>query len=585
MTGTGFAMGWGIAMNASQVTPLALVALATLSSALGCTAPAPTDLDSNPFLAGGQEGKEDSGYINAGAVEVHLDLEADVTAADHRIFAAPAELTLYAMMNLLRQAELHVEILPEDTTPDLVEWRVDGEWLNRAQAEALDPSQLRHFRISGVEAIVYRNLDVAVGDVYRPVVPMNPYTVLADGGTDCSRDKDRGFLSGYYWWEWRPELPDCDLPTQEMTLTVTEVLPQNPPSYPEYDQLWADDQLDVVVVFGRVDHGPIETDSAWRSITKMVRWLEEGGFTETDDAPLGRRFTKASPDGALTSVVDVYGPDLYEHVADDRNFHNWQRAVSEHEVILYNGHSELGGGSAFTRVDYPDFYQVFHLSNCLGYEYYRDPIIEGKGGFAAVDVVSNIQPTNAQMGLTVTNTILAELVRGFENGGTVSWQDILGAVVGRITNFRFGVSAARGNCFSPDGDLCGDAPAPSTEELRFESTGPMSIEDAGEITSTLEAREPDTRVGRLTLEFDIRHTFMADLEITLEHDGIRETILEPGNPPSGNLVTDGDRLHGSIDVSRFYGMAALGDWTLRVADHFAGDEGTLERWAVVVTPR
>ena len=108
---------------------------------------------------------------------------------------------------------------------------------------------------------------------------------------------------------------------------------------------------------------------------------------------MGQRFEKAS--GELTIVVDVYGPDIFHSVADYSRFHNWQKAVTEHEIVMYNGHSVLGTGYAFERADYPDTYQIFQVASCLSYEYYVQPILGGKGGWENLDIMSSVVEVSA----------------------------------------------------------------------------------------------------------------------------------------------------------------------------------------------
>jgi subtilisin-like proprotein convertase family protein len=88
----------------------------------------------------------------------------------------------------------------------------------------------------------------------------------------------------------------------------------------------------------------------------------------------------------------------------------------------------------------------------------------------------------------------------------------------------------------------------------------------------------------MVLELDITHSFVGDLEVVLEHDGLRATILE-GMSLGDDIVVEGDHIYGTVDIATFYSMDLTGTWTLRVSDAFAPDEGTLDRWALVVIPR
>ncbi len=540
---------------------------------------------SNPFLdiSGG---KEDTGYVNVRGVELHVTLEADVQVpSSWRIFDAPPELAQFAVTNLRNKYDFYLEILAEDVTAqERVEWLVDGEWLTKSQAAQVDKSKLSRFRMRGVNAVL---LDTAArrveaGKVYETMVPLKPYTIMADAGDKCSSYNSHIDLSqSIYWYLWNPTKSGC--PTellQPMTVTVDEVLESNPSSYPEYDQLWEDGRLDVVVVFGKLDDKEdIEDDYNWANADRFSKWLEEAGFVEVDTAPLGRRFEKKI--GELTEVVDVYYPDLFHSVADYARFHNWQKAVTEHEVVLYNGHSVLGSGMAFERVEYPDRYQIFQVASCLSYEYYVRPIMTGKAGWDSVDILSNVEPTYYHENLPLCGAFLAKLFNGFENQGRASWQDIMEAINRKLHHGRFGVSGARGNCFSPEGDRCNPDPDPDPDPqddvLRLEAFPRLAIPDDESFgVSTSLSVTDDLQVGQLSVELDITHSYVGDLQIVLVHDDIEVMLW--------NRVGGGDKdIFRVFELSDYDGREAKGEWTLIVSDHAGMDTGMLKRWALVIT--
>jgi hypothetical protein len=238
-----------------------------------------------------------------------------------------------------------------------------------------------------------------------------------------------------------------------MTVTITEILPKNPSSYPEYDKLWEDDLLSVVVVFGKLDDGDnLEDDYNWGNADEFVSWLKAAKFKEGTGATLGKRYERTV--GTKKEVVDVFYPGLFDSVADYAHLSNWKKAVNEHEVVIYLGHSVLGTGTAYTDISYPDFFQIFVVGGCLGYEYYVKPILDGKGDWSKVDVLSSIVENYYTEMTPLAGTFLAKLFYGFEHSGRASWQVILGAINKKLGHSHFGASGARGNCFSPYGNKC-----------------------------------------------------------------------------------------------------------------------------------
>ena len=535
---------------------------------------------SNPFLDPDQGGKEDTGYINLRGLEVEATLEADVEASNWRILDAPADLAQYAVTYFRTHDNIYLEILAEDVVEsDQVEWLVDGTWIPASQAASLDKSSLRHFRIKSANVVLMKSdaRGVHEGTQFEAVVPVRPYKVMEEAGDDCATHNEHlGLSQSIYWYLWNPTRSGCHVDTQKMTMTVERVLPRNPKTYPEYDKLWEDGRLDVVVVFGKMDDGDVKDDYNQASVRKLATWLKEAGFEESEDAPLGRRFIKDSGDKSV--VVDIYPPEIFHSVADYSRFSNWQKAVSEHEVVMYNGHSVLGSGMAFERADYPDRYQIFQVASCLSYEYYVRPILEGKGGWENVDVVSNVTPTYYTEMLPLTSTILAKLIEGFENGGRTSWQGIMEAVLRKVHHYRFGVSGARGNCFSPEGSRCEPDPEPDPTVKTYGNDQKTEIPDNDPqgVTATIDV--PDSMsISALKLDLDITHTWVGDLEVLLIHDGITATIWsrEGGSD---------DDIQQSFDLQDFNGKDASGDWTLKVVDHAARDTGTINSWSLSITP-
>ena len=85
-------------------------------------------------------------------------------------------------------------------------------------------------------------------------------------------------------------------------------------------------------------------------------------------------------------------------------------------------------------------------------------------------------------------------------------------------------------------------------------------------------------VGSLKVELNVTHTYVGDLRIVLSHGGTQATVR---NREGGN----GEDIRETRTVDAFAGADAQGDWTLTVTDEAGVDVGTLDSWAIVVTPR
>ncbi|MBN1948076.1 MAG: proprotein convertase P-domain-containing protein [Bradymonadales bacterium] len=532
----------------------------------------------NPFLEDNSNpGKEDTGYVNPDGIEIEVDIEADVEAASYRIFDAPAELGQYALTYLRKTDILYLESLAEDATSDRrVEWLVDEEWLTAQQARELSTSQLRHFRIRGINAVLLHGdvRNAEVGRQFTARVPVNPYSAYTEGGAACTDpDSHMGLSSSIYWYLWNPDKSGCQATTQEMTITVSAVLPSSRPVYPEYDQLTADNQLTVVILFGQIGDDPLtDSDSGVRNLTRFAKWLTDADFEEVTPAPVGRRFQKEVE--GIDVVMDLYSPYDFSGLGDFAHFSNFQRALSEHEIVAYDGHSMLGASDFWSRPEYPDFYQIYLYGGCLGYEYYVRPILSAKGGWDKVDILSSVIEVSASAN-DFAAPFLSKLMWALENGYNASWTDLIAAVRRRVGDSTFGVSGARENCFSPSGSQCGDTPADPGDGSRYENTSGVDIPDNNSRGVSSTVTISDTLVpGELSLELDISHTWVGDLYITVSHNNTNAVVWNR----TGGSNHD---IRQTFALDDFEGNSIAGTWTLTVVDRAASDTGRLNRWAVI----
>jgi hypothetical protein len=561
--------------NASRFAVLVALALATVN----CAAPnGPSSPGPNPFLKNQETGKADTGYLNMAGMEVEATLEADVQGATWNAFEAPPNLAQFATTYLHKRQEIYVMIVNEDSTaPDRVEWRVDDKWIPAAEAKTLAPEKLTHFRMPAINVVLLNQAarNVTEGKVITAKVPLKPYSVMADAGDSCADYNSHISLSqSVYWYLWNPDKAGCKAALQDMTLTITKVTPKNPTAYPEYDKLWADNELKVVVLFGKLDDGnDIKQDYNWGAADDFVGWLKEAGFAEKSDAPLGKRFQKVV--GDKTETVDVYYPDVFHDPTDYARLPNFQKAVSEHEVVMYLGHSVLGTGSAYDDVHYPDFYQIQFLGGCLAYEYYVRPVLAGHQGWENVDAVASIVENYYNEMNDATGAFLAKLFYGFENGGRASWQDIMAAINNRLGHEHFGVAGARDNCFTPSGNRCTNPP-PAGNHYASTTAAPIPDNTAAGVTSTITVPDALT-VGTLAVTLDVSHTYVGDLTITLQHGAVTHTLWAK----TGGRQQD---IQQTFTVDAFHGQAAQGEWILKIVDSASMDDGTLNSWSLDISP-
>lgn len=569
-----------VEMKSIAVPTLGLMCL-FMALAFSCSSDAIVDDDPgpNPFLEDqSNPGKEDSAYQNPDGVEIEVDIEGDVEASAYRIFDAPVDLGQYAMTYFRERGTLYLESLAELAgSEERVEWFVDGEWLTMEQAREVEVEQLRRFRLRGLNAVLLhgRAERVQVGQVFEAEVPLRPYSVMTDAGDACANPDGHMTLSqSIYWYLWNPERANCEVTTQRVTVTVSQLFQGQETTYLEYDRLVEDGRITAVVLFGQIGDDPLtDNDSGVRNMGRMARWLTDADFQEVTPAPVGRRFSRNV--AGVTVEVDLYSPYDFAGLSDRANYPNFERAIAEHEIISYDGHSMLGSSDFWSRPEYPDFYQIFLYGGCLGYEYYMQPIVNAKGGWENVDIVSSVVEVSASA-LYYTGPFLAKLIWALENNYGASWEDMLIAIRQRVGDSTFGVSGVRDNCFTPTGSRC--TPPPDPEAQRFESSDAVAIPDNNQdgVAATIEV-PAEVTTGNVTVDLAIAHTWVGDLRIVLEHGGVEAVLWDE----TGGSNQD---IRQTFDVQEFNGASPAGSWNLHISDNADRDTGTLESWAIVVTP-
>lgn len=431
------------------------VCLPLAAIAAGCASEA-TPQDDNPFLQNlDDSGKEDSAYLNPDGVEVEVDLEGDVTGPAYKLADAPATIGQFAMTYFRKKEVMYFESLAEDATAkDRAEWLVNGTWYPANQLPS--GAVLSHWRLRGLDTVLLfaAAKSPKVGDAFTAKVPLKPFSVYADAAKSCADDDDHiGLDESVYWYRWEPDQTSCKIAMQDLKVTISKTFTKTTSAvYPEYDQLVADKKLTAVILFGQIDDGPItESETGMVNMHRYERWLAAAGYASVT-APLGKRFEKRVKD--VTVQIDLYSPREFSGLDDYAHFANFQKALGEHEIVAWDGHSMLGASDFWSRPTYPSSYQIFLYGGCLGYEYYVQPILHGKGdSWAKLDVLSSVIEVTASAN-EFAAPALAKIIWGIEHGYRASWRSILLTVRSNVGDSTFGVSGVRDNCFTPTGSRC-----------------------------------------------------------------------------------------------------------------------------------
>lgn len=151
-----------------------------------------------------------------------------------------------------------------------------------------------------------------------------------------------------------------------------------------------------------------------------------------------------------------------------------------------------------------------------------------------------------------------------------------------------------GGAYVGDGTNCGAAAG--NPDILTSSPG-LAIPDATPAGVTDSINEASSfSVGDVNVSVDITHTWIGDLNVSLEHNGVSVLLLDRpcGNFDNMQLLLDDD---GSAIVcatpttgtampdnplSAFIGLDAAGSWNLTVSDNAGADLGTLNSWTIYI---
>ncbi len=427
-----------------KLVGLSLIALASCSDAA-------QDRANNPFTQDmSDDGKEDSAYMNPDGAEVEIDLEGDVTATAGQLDEAPAILGQYAMTYFRKAETMYIESLAEDaTTANRAEWLIGGTWYTTDKVPT--GATRSHWRLRGLDTVLLFSAakTAKVGLQFTAKAPQKPFTVFADAGKTCADSDDHlGLDQTIYWYRWEPNQTKCKVATQDLKVTVSKVFPKTTSTvYPEFDQLLADKKLTTVIMFGEIDDGPItDSETGMQSFKRYGQWLLDASFKKVT-APLGERYEKLVH--GTTVQVDLYSPREFSGLEDFAHYANFEKAITEHEIVAWDGHSMLGASDFWARPTYPSTYQIFLYGGCLGYEYYVKPILHGKGDtWGKLDIMSSVVEVSASAN-EFAAPALAKIVWALDHGNRASWRSILTAVRGSVGDSTFGVSGVRDNAYKP----------------------------------------------------------------------------------------------------------------------------------------
>jgi hypothetical protein len=263
-------------------------------------------------------------------------------------------------------------------------------------------------------------LGSATPDTYEFILPvdmtyLNQTKFTENYSETCVDYNAHDVTTGSMWYYYRPHRRGCEINEDEVHRALATVKPstlQTEGKYPEYDEVWKDDRLEVVAIFGRADEErPASSDIGtrnFRQFIKQVSGLIPNGISIPSDyeGELGVDVTEMMIEGQLDDsrfvsvtvlVVDnvrTAGPEFEAR---------YKALTPSADLIIYNGHAGLGQNikALASKGDWKsEQYVIVYMNGCDTYAYVDDALYaahravnpDDETGTQYVDLVTNAMP-------------------------------------------------------------------------------------------------------------------------------------------------------------------------------------------------
>lgn len=191
--------------------------------------------------------------------------------------------------------------------------------------------------------------------------------------------------AGSMWYYYRPQLAGCEIPDAEapkLTAKVTVSKLNTKAKYPEYHEVWKDDRLEMVAIFGKYEASGGAFDAGVSGFNQFVSTMKRTlgpNRLKTTPANVGDRpapstldvtFEATLPDGKQVKVTALL-VDAITSVWEGFD-ERYEGLTETADVIAYNGHAGLGQNvRALAKKGRwaKEKYQIFFMNGCDTFAY------------------------------------------------------------------------------------------------------------------------------------------------------------------------------------------------------------------------
>ena len=277
----------------------------------------------------------------------------------------------------------------------------------------------------------FNNSDTTAVPLKLPLAPDLIYqqSTGLKNGVEFNYCTDENYnAEGDFWYFWDPQLAKCPLAKNNQgVLRINgklKLLPNSVERYPDYKSLYGANGngkiLEISLLLGYVDEIPNNKightkDTTYKNFIAITKSLKEMGFSESTDrehhkdnfritsggnevrgANFLREFT-STIHAKTGQTVEVHIQILLADTAidsKDNTFHFYLIPAFENsDVLIYDGHSGLGGNLDLASIPHVNFnpkkYQIFFFNGCSSYSYYNGMFFKAKQGTKYLDIVNS----------------------------------------------------------------------------------------------------------------------------------------------------------------------------------------------------
>lgn len=301
--------------------------------------------------------------------------------------------------------------------------------------------------------------DNSAGTSLDITLPLDPKRVYAQGtiernGTASFPCTDTHYTSeGDFWYFWGPTQSGCPLKLNQTYHTVKTTLKRKAnteKTYPEYDRLVNEEgEIVIYAFFGMAGHEGTKSpytnrDENADQYKQLKSYLTgSAGFKVSSTDENSNYYIEnleLEAEKANIKVIMYFGETgINDHAVN--KFHElYKNAIENSSIMLYNGHSGLGGNLHLEYLSYainkkinpkPGKYQIYYFNSCSSYPYYNKMYFTPKAsandpkGTKSLDIITNGLSTYFYvMGQTSQN--LVKMVSIWANSGRAySWQEFI----------------------------------------------------------------------------------------------------------------------------------------------------------------